>query len=352
MSSDYGYINARIRAMKSFLLKAEDYFLALRQDTLDTFISFLSSLSGYANEMRKIELTQPQELVCDMVLKLNLCRTFKKIIRFSEGEPKKLILIILTFWDIYNLKTIIRGILSAQSKEKIRQALIPAGKWDLEFLNCLLENKDLKGLTNDLLKLPDTEPLELEKEFAQRINNFSLATPLVFLENGLTEVYFKKAREYLESKDNNKKIVLDYLCLKIDFLNITSVFRKQSFDEPVRFMVGGRLSESFLKDLLKTKSIEETLERFRDSLYPWLSEEGRDLYKRSLRISSLESLLRYKLFSFCLNLYTKGDPLSISIPLGFINFKENEITNLRLISKAILYNIPKDLIKNEIIYAQ
>lgn len=285
MSSDYGYINARIRAMKSFLLKEEDYHSALRQRTRGEYISFLSSLPAYANDGGD--------------LKLNICRIFRKIIKFSSGEPNRLIHFILTPWDIYNLKTIVRGILNLRDRERIIQALIPAGKWDLVFLNSLVDSRDLKELA-DKLHIEMDRPLE--------------------------EIYFRMVIESLTGDDYNSKVVLDYISMQIDFLNI-------------------RLA------ILGSKP-EDILQKFDSSPYPWLAHEGLDLYNRTKRLSSIERLFRNRLFSHCLSLYTNSDPLSIAIPLAYINFKENEISNLRLIGEAIHFGMPMELVKEELIYAR
>lgn len=350
MPSDYGYINARIRAMKSFLLKEEDYLEALRQRTEDEFISFLSSLPSYANDLQKTLISPPTRHAASCALSLNLCRIFKKILRFSEGKPKKLMLTLLECWDIYNLKTIIRGILGRQDKNEIIRALIPAGKWDLEFLERLVSSEDLKTLADTLFVNGEDG---LEKELSSLIKGYSQDSPLELLQNSLGETYFRKAYQSLAQGDSNDQLVWDYLTLKVDFANILLVLKniQELYSEGPKFIPQGALSEAFLRDLISLKSIEEALKIFEHSPYPWLSQEGLDLYKRTVRLSSLERLLKKKLFSFASGLYIKGDPLSISIPLAFINFKENEINNLRLIGQAIRFGFSIDLVKKELIYA-
>ncbi len=351
MSNDYGYINARIRAMKSFLLQAEDYSLALSQRTEDDFLGFLSGLSSYANDVRQMERNPSTKSVCDGALKFNLCRMFRKLIKFCAGEPQELILILLKRWDLYNLKSIIRGILNQKDKTQILQALIPAGKWDTEFLERLLENKDLKSLGLTLLGIG--EPDFFAEEFAKVLIGFSPDEPLEVLENALLAAYFRKAIDFLLNQKNiNARIVLDYLSLKIDFLNILLVLRKITHPKrSVTVVKGGRIPIRFLENLISLNSLEDALKSFADSTYPWVNKEGLDLYKRTQSLSSLERLFESKLFSFCSHLYIKGNPLSISIPLAFINFKENEVKNLRLIGKAASFGIAKDLIRGELIYA-
>lgn len=364
MSSDYGYINARIRAMRSLLFREEDYLEALRLRHLDEFSSYLSSQPSYVTDLRYALTSLPARFACDEGLKLNLCRIFRKILGFCEGEPKRLIAFLLTHWDIYNLKTIIRGITSFKDKIEIIRALIPAGRWDLEFLSRLAEAGDLKALALRLRSVPTlslsnglannlavSSEDDFEKELAGLING-SQGTPLEILENSLQEVYFKKAKDHLEKGNNNAHLVWDYLSLQIDFLNILSVLRKiTQASASINFIQGGRLPEGFLKDLSLLKSVEGALKSCERSSYSWLSQEGLNLYKRSQRLSSLERVFKKRQLSFCSKLYTTGDPLSIGIPLAFINFKENEIGNLRFIGKAIHFGIPQDKVLEEIIFA-
>lgn len=349
MSDDYGYINARVRAMESFLLKEADYEEALRQKTQDGFISFLSSLPSYAQDLRQVLTISPQRFICDEALKLNLCRIFRKIFKFSEGEPKRLIIILLTHWDIYNLKTIIRGIISFKDKAEIIQTLIPAGRWDLEFLKRIAESKSLKALANNLTILSSED--DFEKELAELISD-SQDAPLEILENSLQEVYFREAQEYLSKRNGNAKTLLDYLSLKIDFLNILSILKKiVQTRKSINFIKGGRLPEAFLKDLSSLKSVEDVLETCGESPNKWLAQEGLQLYRRDQRLSSLERLFKKREFFFCSKLYSTADPLSIGIPLAFINFKENEINNLRFIGRAIHFGMPLGLVKEEITFA-
>lgn len=260
MSSDYGYINARIRAMKSFLLREEDYLGAMRQRTLGEYTSFLSSMPAYAGDLKKV-------MHCDEGLNLNSSRIFKKIIDFCDDKPKKLIQRLLAYLKI--------------------------------------------------------------------------------LEKKLYETYFKEVFESISSTDSDEKIVSDYLSIQVDFVNIRLVLLNS---KPLN--IRGKLTEEFLKDLINLRTPEDILSRFGDSVYPWLAEEGLDLYKSTKKLSSMERLFRNRLFSYCFSLYTSGDPLSIGIPLAFINFKENEIYNLRLIGEAISFGMPMNLVKEELIYAK
>lgn len=349
MSDDYGYINARIRAMKSFLLKEEEYQEALRQDSPEEFCAFLSGRPSYTNDLQEASSLAAKSRY-DEALRANLCRIFQKIIRFCSGEPKKMILVLLMYYDIYNLKAIIRGILNYKSKDEITQVLIPAGKWDLAFLSKLAELKGLKALAANIASGADSD---LENGFAKLIRNYTPETPIEILENSIDKFYFEKAAQYLSAGGVNAGILSGYLSLKVDFSNILSALKKISQGTNTEFgiMPAGKLRKDFFQDMLKYKSVESALKIFENSVYPWLAGEGLQLYQRRQKLSSLERLFKRKIFQYSLRLYRQGDPLSMSIPLGFINFKENEINNLRLIGESLYFGIPKDAIKNELIFA-
>lgn len=347
MSCDYGYINARLRAMKSFLLKEEDYHEAMRQDSLEGFTAFLSGRPSYANDFQEVSL-EPLKSRGHEALKLNLCRIFRKIIKFCDGKPERLIGILLKSYDMHNLKAIIRGISGHKDKSEIISALIPAGQWGPEFLNRMSESKDLKELTDNIGGSIDND---FERGLALLIRNYTTDKQGDILGNTIDEFYFRQTFETLNDRDTNNGIILDYLRLKVDFLNIILALGKVFYGTGAGFIPGGRLNRNFFDNTRSLKSVEDFLKIFESSPYPWLASEGLDLYKRRQRLSSIERLLKRKIFYFCLSSSKRGDPLSISIALAFINFKENEINNLRLISQAVSFGMKRELIKEEVIYA-
>ena len=90
MSSDYGYINARIRGLRKKLLKPEFYNEALNSSDFNAFISQLAQTS-YGSELDEAQARYQGIKIVDDAVAHNFYKTSRKILNFADGKPKKLI---------------------------------------------------------------------------------------------------------------------------------------------------------------------------------------------------------------------------------------------------------------------
>ncbi len=125
--ADFGYANARIRAMKSYLLGKPFFEKIIGMDSINSILNELLN-TPYKREINEILEKEISIADIDLALDKNLSRTYLKISSFVAGEPKELLNIILGRWDVHNIKTLLRGKHFGFSTEKIGNSLVPAAQ--------------------------------------------------------------------------------------------------------------------------------------------------------------------------------------------------------------------------------
>src|SRR5512137_2045091 len=104
---NYAYACARVRARKSQLLTKDNYPKFLLMD-LNEIGRFLGE-TRYKTEMSELATRYEGVDLIELGTSRNLARSFNEVLSFANGELKEMIASYLWRWDIWNIKTILRG---------------------------------------------------------------------------------------------------------------------------------------------------------------------------------------------------------------------------------------------------
>src|SRR3989344_8045105 len=121
----YPYTYARISAMKSKLIRKEDYqkILKMKQNEIAKYLQE----TEYKKEIDEMAILHKGIEKIEMGLNRNLSRAFLKLKRISDGNLRLLVDAYLRRKDVENLKTIFRGKYTKTKNEEIQSMLIPVG---------------------------------------------------------------------------------------------------------------------------------------------------------------------------------------------------------------------------------
>src|SRR5690606_22439386 len=86
MSSEYGYINARVRGMKAKLLGAPFYQAALDGTDFRAFTSALAQ-TPYMRDLEEAQAKQEGLTAVDRAVARNVYRTARSMLSFADGTP-------------------------------------------------------------------------------------------------------------------------------------------------------------------------------------------------------------------------------------------------------------------------
>ncbi len=344
---EIGYVNARIRGMKSHLLDSEFFERLIHKPDIDSIISELER-TPYRNDV-ELASVQADGIHCiENALRLNLTRTSNLILRLVKDESfENLIRTVLNKWDVQNIKTILRGKNIHAPAEEIRECLVSAGELDETTLVELVKQPDIRAVI-DLLGTWDSHyavPLTSSYE------RYTKRRDLAVLEYALDKYYYKKALSILKGKSYNERLLKELLGAEIDVINLKSAVRMVrdgiNPEEGGRILIEGGeyLETDFLRELIKEKRIGDVVAKLSGTPFTFLQSVGQD---ETGRISQYEKQLDRYLIEKGLRSF-RGDPLSIAGVLGYIWAKNTEITNIRIISRCKNAFIPENEIRGEMI---
>lgn len=219
---NYGYINARVRAMKSVLLNRDFYEELLHTQEFMSLISLMEK-SPYRTEVEECTISKSEMAGVDEALKRNLSRNFRRILNFTAGEPHDLIMLLLGRWDLHNIITLLRGIHIKASPDQIMESLIPAGELDTPFLNQLSQLGSIK----EIIDLLATWGSPYAKALIAKYKEYTETKNLSMMELSLYKMYYQHVLEIIKNRSYNSKILEDLISYEIDAINTTTILRLQ-----------------------------------------------------------------------------------------------------------------------------
>jgi V/A-type H+-transporting ATPase subunit C len=340
MSSDYGYINARVRAMKSRLLPRETLFDLLSAPDLAALGGALGG-TAYGKELSEAQSHAAGLAAVEEGLRRNLCQATAKLQEIMDGRPGELFDILLGRWDLENIKAVLRGKHRELAKDAILTGVLPAGRLEEGRLTELAGAEDLKAVADMLATWHSPFARPLTRALPAYLQNNRLAD----LELALDRFYFASGLEATRKGDGNTAVVRDLLKEETDLVNLRTALRLRGEALEEQTLVGywmaegNWLSERRFVALARAESFSQALDQ---------ASLAFSLPERPGNEAELENALARALAKGRAGLY-RGDPLSIRIPLGYLWMKANEVTNLRLIARGKAYGLARDEIEKELL---
>ncbi|MBU4374793.1 MAG: V-type ATPase subunit, partial [Euryarchaeota archaeon] len=165
----YAYIVARVRAMKSKLIPKEMYprFLNMEIPEITRFIGE----SEYKKDVDELAKKYRGTDLFEHALNQNLAMTYRKLIEVAQNEAKFLITEYLRSWDIWNIKTVIRGKFSGASEEEILEDIVSAGQLRYRDIVEIVKMGSVEGVIAALATTPYYSVLKEYKGNVAEIEN-------------------------------------------------------------------------------------------------------------------------------------------------------------------------------------
>ena len=152
--TDAGYANARLRGMRSHLLPREFYERLIEAPDMTQMVKDLMD-TVYGPDLEANVVHGFTAAVIDEALKENMVRAYRKVLSFVHPEARKLLSTLLGKWDVFNIKTILRGAHNHVSFDEIKTSFFPAGYMGADELEALLREKltEREAVTKELAEL-------------------------------------------------------------------------------------------------------------------------------------------------------------------------------------------------------
>lgn len=348
---DYGYANARIRAMKSRLLDESFYNQLLSTNSLQGVTSALAQ-TPYARDLDESMIKIEGLKGFDEALRRNIMKTFRQVVKVLGEENQNLINVLLGRWDILNIKTILRGKNIGASSDIILESLIPAGELDEATLLEMVRSRDVRDCIDIMATLHVSYATPLTGAFP----NYAYKRNLAVLELALDKAFYEMSFARLRGRDINTRLVLEMMRREIDLINIMTLLRviKEEVDREESaklFIPGGKeITVEKLQELCGFHAVEDGMKELSGSSYFNLLEEKMPMYFATNSLAGLERGMEEEMVRRRIALF-RADPLSIASTIAFIWAKYNEIVNLRIIARGKEVGMPEAKIREAMIIA-
>ncbi|MFQ5986497.1 MAG: ATP synthase A1 subunit C [Thermoplasmata archaeon] len=323
---NYPYVTARVKAKKSLLLSPETYERLLQMD-VPQIARFLGE-GQYHDEMLALGARYDGVDLVEMATRNNLAQVFTQILGFSEGSLRDMIGHYLDRWDVWSVKTILRGKFYGATAEEILEDVIAAGSLDLAFLERLVSLEKIEEVVE---ALEDTPYLSAVLGLTAAGEEVPTLAPY---EDLLDRIYYVHLLQVIPPSSEPTTLFHNFVRLEIDVVNLKTLLRVlgvEGIQERQIFIPKGRhLPRADLREMA-TLDLPNVLQRlqgtpYHEALAPHLQEDGFDLARG---IRTMEKWLLDQA-STGANLH----PLSILPVLDYVIAKTREVENIRIVARG------------------
>jgi V/A-type H+-transporting ATPase subunit C len=323
----YSFINAKVRAMKSRLIRETVYQQLLETTHLDAFVKALME-TEYSAELASIDTKSPD--ISDVITALDghLIKCYQTVLRYFKVKTENaFIRVILSRLEIENLKIIIRGKFKGITSVMISDNLTTIeGFTNLNFEE-LISSRDVEHFVTLLTKTRYERPLKDVLQLFERDRRTAI------LERPLDALYYLDligAIKTLSPVDNNMmKVYFGTFC---DINNIMILLRSRLFfDLPTENIMAMYIPYGYRLRKGEAVALSRTTEEDYREVF------GKTHYGRKVtafkNLPDLETAL-LKILATQTRKMMMGYPFHIGTVAGFLALKEIETGNLKSIAEG------------------
>ncbi len=342
--ANYGYLNARVRGMRSRLVPPGFVDQVLAGGGFEAFVNALAQ-TAYAPDLEtaRAHAAGGASLeAVDRAIAAHFSRTAKALLAHAEGDAEVLLGLLLRRYDVANLKAVARAFHAGKAGderegavEAVLGATLPVGELDAATVRTMAGASDLASAAQALVVAGHP----LASEFRAAVAAYTKAGDLFALELALDQAHHANVLATARAKGASDAF-RDYLALEIDATNLLTAIklRGRGFDVDACFVPGGNaVSRSQFAEIAGGEP-GAPLPDLRGP-FAGVREHGDDL----------EAWLRGAVERAARKL--TADPLDIGLVTHLLRAKEREAATLRLLARGTFYGVPAATLRRELGHA-
>jgi len=339
-ASRLGCLNARVHALKSRMLKLDDFKLLLKSSDIKSFLrsleksSYSSCLPTSEEEFSTIEFDK--KLINLLIKEINI------ILNYLNKNDRKPFIALLNKWRHDSLRTIILSVINKVSKDIALSLLLPINPYGIEFLNYAYTSS--RSIEDVIKLIPE---YKLRYILLDIFNKYGASS--LFFESAILSYSYNQIFTALNSlRKIDKNLIFPIIQLDVDLSNILLILRG------IALKIDPKLIESILIPsvrkpsyihIIEMKNISMALKALNGSRYSFLA----DLIDKPM--NQIEYYIK-KHFVKYIYRYLYGDTMNLSFPIAYLYIKYFEIMDIRTIMLGILAEISTNEVINYLIAYQ
>jgi vacuolar-type H+-ATPase subunit C/Vma6 len=330
--------------MRRRLLTREEYVDMMGTGSLDRMLAMLAD-GPYASDIESALVRARGLDRIDRALRSNLATTLRKMASFYEGRPRELVGVLLSRWDLRNLRALLRFFGVGPSGVDAGGLVVPAGRLGESELGELAAQDGVPSLVDLMVAWGVPSP---ESAFAL------LRARAEFMEEGdvsrleqAIDRAFAAEMDRILAPDTDDAVAI--LRAETDARNLELALRVRAArrdDEPGwsdvtdLYLPGGLQRPELWEQIADTDPPEVAAEMAgAPSSIPGWSRAVAE-WATGGSVVGLSDALQRAITSAARALFVTGDQLGFDIPVAFTYAKEAEIRNLSLIARGLVHGIP------------
>ena len=333
MAADFGYVNARVRGLRSRLLP-EGFFG--EQVDVEGFAALSTALaqSPYARDLEEARGEHGPLAAVDAALARNFVRVTRLLLDASKGAAHELIALLLRRYDLANLKAVVRGLHAGRAADETMVAVLPAGSLNASVLRAMAGAEDVAA-AGQVLALARHPLAEAYRKAAAAYRGdgdllrFEVALDRAFYASWIADA------ERLPAPAGFRR----WARAEIDATNLRTALklRGRAVDADDYFLAGGRDLTPAVYARLAALPRGEPLPQLTGVLAP--VSGAADAAEADARISRVLDLALRRL---------SLDPLDVGLVADYLRRKERETAQLRLLARGKYYGVPRSALAKEL----
>lgn len=321
----YAYPNARVRARMGRLLSEKQLSEIIEADDLEEVKNYLRGLPEYAKYVDKYPL--------EKALDTQLAETYDTLAKITPGDIRPIFKVLLQKWDVTNIKSLIIAKTAGLSRKETADLLVPFGELN-ELMDKLLDAKNITDIINGLEGTPYARVLD---DALQAYQNTGMILPLeasldrYFMENLITAAS--------NPAEESTRILHSYIGTQVDATNLIIILRSKveglKYDDIKEYIIpkGYGIREWKLKDLMEAEDVGGVISSLEGTEYAQILADPMVEYTKTGSIAPFEAALDRQIRKIAKTLSMKI-PFGVGPIIGYLNRKDKEIRNLKVITRA------------------
>jgi V/A-type H+-transporting ATPase subunit C len=328
--SGYAALNAKVRVMYSTLFSQEK--LAELYDAADfnALITILKN-SPYGPYLEKAKDKDLNARRAAFEIRGRLTNDYHSIIQIAPDYARALLTQRLRYFELDNLKAVLRGIISGSNWNRVRFVLFPLAAETVLPAEEMMEAGSMAAAVELLRGTPYYETL------SHAMRRFSAEQNIFPLEVALDLTYWRELWKYVNNLPDQDRVHAKRLIgTLVDANNLMwairyRVYHHLSEEELINYTLpfGYHVRDEDIRAIAAGADIAQVVKR----IYPDLVDIDSMLQDPHKGLIDLEMELSRDLLRQCMAAFV-GDPFQIGIPLAYLQMLEFEIQDLTVLMEA------------------
>jgi V/A-type H+-transporting ATPase subunit C len=339
--SGYAAVNARVRVMYSTLLTPQEMNRLFEAPDFNNLIEQLkhTAYGPYLEQVRDRDLT-PRRAAFQ--LRERLANAYSSIIGIVPEQTRPLLIQLYRFFEVSNLKAVLRGIVKGESWNVVKYLLFPFGPRTVIPAEEMMATGNIAPAVELLRGTPYYETLSYAMK---RYNAEQSLFPLeVTLDLNYWRDLWKNVKQ-LSSLDKTQASRI--IGTMLDITNLMWAIRYRTYyrlseEEVINYTLpfGYHVHDEDIRGIAAGADIAQIVQR----VYPNLTQIESLIAQSGEGLSQLELQLQRRVYDQCQAAFV-GDPFHIGIPLAYLLLSDLEIQDLVVLIEAKSSNIPAEKFK-------